>query len=293
MYEDASGSNPTVTTPQWWGQEWEQNHLWIAETSLAAAALALYGDSGAPSTTTLTTWLQDGLNRWNNTFTYHGSDGADLEGIGYWRYGMEWSFRYFDFANKMLGANMWTDPWVTATGTYRAYVSTAANYWYNTTLATTTDYVDFADCDRTDGSSYVLRKLAAQYTDPTMQSLMQWVATTMDTAGGADYSLIDSSPRDPALYVLWYDDAVTEESPTTAGLPVSKLFSDLGFEISRSDWSGNEAVIAFQSGPPIGHTVQYDIQHGGGTARIYLIAAALLILIRPPITFRSSATGNG
>ncbi|WP_260706595.1 DUF4962 domain-containing protein [Edaphobacter flagellatus] len=252
MYEAASGTNPTVTTPQWWGVEWEQNHLWICETALAAAALALYGDSGAPSTTTLTTWLQDGLNRWNNTFTYRGTDGADLEGPGYWRYGMEWTLRYFDFAYKILGINVWSDSWMQATGTYRAYFSTASNYWYNTTLATTTDYVDFADADRTDGSSYILRKFASQYSDSTLQ----WMATQMDTAGGAGYSKIDPSPRDPALYVLWYDDTVSEVSPTTAGYPVNKLFSDLGFEVSRSDWGGNESVIAFQSGPPMGHVVR-------------------------------------
>jgi hypothetical protein len=248
VYEAASGTNPTATTPQWWGQEWEQNHLWIAETGMTAAALAIYGDSGAPSNATIATWLQDGMSRWNNTFLYRGTDGADLEGPGYWRYGLEWSFRYFDFAQKILGANMWNDPWNKATGSYRLYFSTAANYWYNTTTSSTTDYVDFADSDRKDGSSYIFRKLASEYGDTTMQ----WMAEEMDTAGNG---LIDPSPRDAPLNLLWYDSSVAEVAPGTAGLPVSKLFNDLNFNISRSDWSGNESVVAFQSGPPMGQVV--------------------------------------
>jgi hypothetical protein len=249
MYQAASGTNiPTVPAANW-QKEWLQNHMWINEAGLTAAAIALYGDSADPGTFN---WLQDGMTRMSNCLAYHGADGADHEGVNYWIFGMDWSFRYFDFAKKNLGVDMWTNPWLEETSTYRLYFSTAANSWYHPTNPNPdeviTSTVDFADCPRADGSAYVLRRLASKYGN----SLMQWMAGRIDDLG------YDVSPRDPWLNLIWFDGNVPEAGPTdptNAGLPLSYHFNDMDFTISRSDWSGNESVVGFQCGPPMGHTV--------------------------------------
>lgn len=50
---------------------------------------------------------------------------------------------------------------------------------------------------------------------------------------------------------MWYDPSVPRDSPTN--LPTTKHFEDMGIVVARSDWSGNESMVVFKCGPPLGH----------------------------------------
>jgi hypothetical protein len=103
-----------------------------------------------------------------------------------------------------------------------------------------------------DGSDYSLRVLAAEHHD----GLAQWLANRVDDKN------IDT-PDAKWLGILYYDPTV-QETPVS-NLPALHTFDNLGLTVSRTDWSGNESIVAFKSGPPQGHKeLEFPGYFGGG-----------------------------
>jgi hypothetical protein len=115
--------------------------------------------------------------------------------------------------------------------------------------------VDLADCPRGNwyGPDYLLRALAREYRD----GHAQWLAQEIDTAK------VDS-PEARWLNLIWYDPKLRPVPPTD--LATLHHFPDMGIVSARSDWSGDEALVAFKCGPVIGHKAvrQFTYDPGGG-----------------------------
>jgi hypothetical protein len=64
--------------------------------------------------------------------------------------------------------------------------------------------------------------------------------------------------------MVWYGPAIASKPP--ASLPTMRHFEDMGIVSSRSDWSGDESLLAFKSGPGLGHYAmsKLDYSPGGG-----------------------------
>ena len=238
----------------YWNTTYLQNHGMVNLTGLAVASAAIYGDTGAPTNTTIQTWINQTLGFMNNTMKDLGSDGASHEGVGYWEYGVGSLLKYMDIANKFFGANMYATPWFQKSIYYRLYFSLPQN---SLTAAAQTaspnmgDHIDFGDDTRFSwyGPNYLLRALAMHGTDSNAAGLGQWLANQMDMNGlNNDYN------ADPWLNLLWWNTSITATPPTSQ--PTFYHFTDLDFAISRTGWDGNESVLGFQCGPPMGHSVQ-------------------------------------
>ena len=102
--------------------------------------------------------------------------------------------------------------------------------------------VDFDDSARVNwyGPDTILRCLAKAH----QNSYAQWLAMelsksnfTDDIAGWLNFICIDDQPAAKA----------------PVGLPTFQLFSDIDMVSSRSDWSGDESLVVYTAGPPMGH----------------------------------------
>jgi hypothetical protein len=210
---------------------------------LAAAALAL---DAAPETQD---WIAMVREKFRSTEAALGPDGASHEGVGYWSYGVEYMLKYWRLASDLLGENL-TSPWWQNTAAYRLYLGLPRNSWTSANAV-----VDIADCPRYDwyGPDYLLRRLAAIYQDPHAQ----WLAAELERAGVTAYAA-------RWLNLIWYDASIEPQPP--ADLPTLRHFDDMGIVSARSDWSGDESLVVFKCGPPIGHaaTDQFGYDPGAG-----------------------------
>ena len=228
MYAAANG-DPGVATG-FWRSSYNSNHLWVNMAGLAAAALALGDEPGVHG------WFALALDKFRQSESFRGADGASHEGIGYWSYGVEYLLKFWQMAAGST-AEPPSGAWWKNTAAYRLYLGLPRNAWKE-------DYavVDLADCTRGDeyGPDHILYRLAALHRDPHAQ----WLAAELRRAGVANSS-------SQWLDLLWYDPSLAPEPP--AGLPTLRHFEDLGIVSARSTWSGDESLIVFKCGPPAGH----------------------------------------
>jgi len=98
-----------------------------------------------------------------------------------------------------------------------------------------------------------LRRLAALNRDPQAQ----WLAAALERAGAAQYAA-------RWLNLLWYDPSLEAQSP--AALPTLHHFEDMGIVSARTGWQGDEALLVFKCGPPLGHEAagKFDYDPGSG-----------------------------
>lgn len=236
MYLKASGQpfeGKTNYTKVYWTEGYLQNHLWVSLGGLTAAAVAIF-DEGINTQP----WLEYAIGKFDKVLQYLPDDGASQEGYPYWQYGVEYLLNYGEIAQKFFGINIYqNNMWLKNASQYAAYMSLPKNSWKSDL-----NHINFADDAKANwyGPDMSLRLLAGKYSD----GLAQWLAGQIDTAN------IES---DNVRYanMLWYDPSVPETSNST--LPTLHLFDDLGIVSARSDWSGNESMVAFKSGPSIGH----------------------------------------
>ena len=252
----AKGASLYAAAPtEYWYKTYLQNHGMICLTGLAAASAAIYGDTGAPSNSTIQTWINLTLSEMSKTMSALGSDGASQEGVGYWEYGASFTLKYMDLANKFFGANMYSTPWFQKNIYYRLYFSLPQNSLTQVAQKaspTMGDHINFGDDTRFCfyGPNYMLRTLAAHGTDGNANGLGQWLAAQLDLNGVNATAYSD----DPWLNFLWWNTNITATPPTSQ--PTFYHFTDMDFTVSRTDWSGNESVLAYQCGPFMGHSVQ-------------------------------------
>ncbi|OAS17950.1 Ig-like domain-containing protein [Paenibacillus oryzisoli] len=234
MYLKASGQPFEGQTYNiYWTESYLQNHMWVSLGGLTAAGIVLYetGENTLP-------WLTYSIGKFDKVLQALSEDGASQEGYPYWQYGLEYLLKYGELAQKFLGIDIYTgNQWLEQASTYAAYMQLPKNSWKSDV-----NHLNFGDDANVNwyGPDMSLRLLAGKYGDELAQGL----------AGEIDRANIES---DNVKYgnLLWYDPTVAEGS--TSSLPTLHLFDDLGIVSARSDWSGDESVVAFKSGPSIGH----------------------------------------
>jgi MYXO-CTERM domain-containing protein len=159
--------------------------------------------------------------------------------------------KFMDLAGQLLEEDMFTsNAWFENTAYFRLYGSLPQDYWQRSNSLMT-----FADAPRYDwyGPEYLLRRLASAYGD----GHAQWLADALDEA-----NVCGSDAR--FLNLLWVDPSVAPLPPD--GLPTHRHFDDMDIVYMRSDWGGDESLLAFKCGPHIGHhAIQaYNYDPGGG-----------------------------
>jgi len=230
----------------WWEDSYLQNHQWVNMTGLTAAGFALFGGPDD-----VDGWILLPLQKFRRTMQSLGPDGASHEGIPYWTYGLEYMLKFMDLAGQLLDEDLFTqNAWFENTAYFRLYGMLPQDHWQRSNSLMT-----FADAPRYDwyGPEYLLRRLASAYGD----GHAQWLADALDAA-----NVCGSDAR--FLNLLWVDPAVTPVPPD--GLPTYRYFDDMDIALMRSDWGGDESLMAFKCGPHIGHHAieAYNYDPGGG-----------------------------
>jgi hypothetical protein len=240
MYTAAKGDDPNHRA--YWRQSYLQNHLWVNACGLAAAARALGDEPGVGD------WYAVAHDRFALTDTALGSDGASHEGVSYWSYGTEYLLKFWHLAGERPASAWWK-----STALYRLYLSLPRSAWKRDNTL-----VDLADCPRFDwyGPDYQLRRLAALNRDPHAQ----WLAAELDRAGATQYAA-------RWLNLLWWDPSVESHPPDD--LPALHHFADMGIVSARSGWSGDESLVVFKCGPPIGHEATARFSYDAGSGHVH------------------------
>lgn len=231
-----------------WHQSYLQNHLWVNASGLAVAGLALFDEVPEAAD-----WVGLARDKFRRTMDALGPDGASHEGVGYWEYGVEYLLKFADLGDRLLDVDLASGPWWRNTAAYGHYLMLPRNSWRSNNCI-----VDVADCPRHHwyGPEYLLRNLAARFRDPHAQ----WLAAEAERAGvcstGATW-----------LNLLWFDPTLQGKPPT--GLPFLRHFEDLGIVSARTDWSGDEALLVFKCGPPLGHAASAKFSHDPGSGHAH------------------------
>ncbi|MGA2501096.1 MAG: DUF4962 domain-containing protein [Tepidisphaeraceae bacterium] len=239
----------------WWGKSYLQNHQWVNLTGLAAAGMALYGQ-----TPDVEGWIRLPLEKYRTVMVSLGPDGASHEGVPYWSYGVEYMLKFMDLARDLLGEEMFKDnAWFRHTADFRLYSMLPRGGWSRRASLMT-----FADGPRYDwyGPDYLLRKLAAEYRD----GHAQWLANELDHAQLC-------STEASFLNLIWVDPALKAVSP--ADLPTFKHFEDMGLVFMRSGWDGQESLLAFKCGPTLGHDALKRYSYDPGSGHVHPDAGAI------------------
>jgi hypothetical protein len=236
---------------QSWKDHYLQNHMWVTLAGLGAAAAALYDDAEAGEQASA--WMRVCLDKFGRTEVLLGPDGASHEGLTYWSLGVDGLLRFWNLAADLLGDNVRSEWWKN-TGYYRLYLSLPRHAWTPKNLT-----VDFGDSIRVDwvGPNYLLRRLAAMNHD----GYIQWLA--QETEADSNCDRFGSCWLDP----IWFDPSVKAKSP--AALPTLRNFPDMGIVSARTDWSGDETLLAFKCGPALGHQATAVLDHDAGAGHVH------------------------
>lgn len=235
---------------QYWRNSYLQNHLWVNVAGLAAAALALFDEPDIADEARA--WIELALEKFRRTEQVLGPDGASHEGVGYWSYGIEYMLKFWTLAFDLLGEDM-SSGWWKLTALYRIYMGLPRNAW-----SSRNTIVNIADCQGTDwsGPEYMLRRLAQRNRD----GRAQWLAAELESA-----QIV--RPAAAWLSLLWYAPEVQSHPP--ADLPTLRHFFDMGIVSARSGWSGDESLLVFKCGPPIGHEATWKFKYDPGSGHVH------------------------
>ena|GEM_PF-1986052 len=240
----------------YWPSMYLFNHMYLSISGLATAGLALF-DSHPDAAS----WLSFAQGIFDKTNQYLQPDGASQEGTGYWQAGTDYLLRYAMLSKKFLGVDMFTNPYFKNNIKFAIYLTLPENSWKPSLL--TVNIGDSAGASA-DGYDYLLRLLASETND----GYAQWLANRMDEANVMSYDHPNGLKYD-FLNLLWYDPSVAETP--TSDLPTLHHFDDLDIVSARSDWSGDESLVVFKSGPPMGHHVNEvkDVYNDWGAGHIH------------------------
>lgn len=205
-----------------------QNHTWINTCGMLAAAIVLRGE--APQAQEWIDFTQQVLEKTSRLLS---PDGASQEGPGYWQYGMEFLMAAFDLSLSLGNDFYKNSSWWQNTATYERFMTLPINQ-----CTTQSSIIDWGDAPRYSwyGPEHLYRRLAALNHD----ALTQYAA---DKAQRYDVS-------SSWLNLLWYDPSVSSVLlPLT---PTFHHFENMGLVASRTDWSGDESLLVFRCGAPLG-----------------------------------------
>jgi hypothetical protein len=245
-----------ATDKIWWRRSYMQNHLWVNACGLAAAGFALFDEDEEAHL-----WIGLAGDKFRRTMDALGPDGASHEGVGYWEYGAEYMLKFMHLADKLLGVDLYDNPWWRNTARYCQYLSLPRKGWVSRNYI-----VDLADCPRTHwyGPDHILRNLAGRYRD----GHAQWLAEQIDKAD------VDA-PSARWLNLIWYDPSVQAVPPET--LPTLHHFEDMGIVSTRTGWDGREALVVFKCGPFIGHEAIDDFSYDPGGGHVHPDAGHFIV----------------
>jgi hypothetical protein len=213
------------------GHALQSNHTWVYSTGVMAAGIALLDEEPeAPA------WIGQSLAILRASDAMLSPDGASQEGYGYYQYGVEYLLKLVQMAGTLGFSEAKSQFWE-HTADYNFWMLIPRGAWSRDLLL-----VDFADADRHPwyGPGHLLRWLARHNRDAQSQGL----ADELARAGVEE-------PTSPWLALLWKDAGVPSRFPPTRS--TLHHFTEMGIVGSRSDWSGQEAVLLFKSGNPIGN----------------------------------------
>jgi hypothetical protein len=229
-----------------WREHYLQNHLWVTMAGLGASSFALLDDPQVANEAAV--WVNACLDKFRKTEALLGDDGASHEGVTYWSLGVDGLQRFWSLSSDLLGEKP-SSPWWSKTGYYRLYMSLPKNSW-----TPQSKVVEFSDGIGTDwvGPDYLLRRLASMNHDGYIQGLADAIApVSVCIHFGACW-----------LNPIWYDPSIAPKPENN--LPTLRHFEDMGVVSARSDWSGNESLVAFICGPALGHAATDKLNYDAG-----------------------------
>lgn len=226
----AASLDPKVS----WQPKLLANQPAICMNGLTAAGLALFDDPAV--TTQALQWIDRARQKMSDVDGALQPDGASLEGVTYWDYGMEYGLMFWANSEALLGEKV-LSPSYSNMPFYRLYLTVPYNTWFFQNPM----QMDLSDCARIEweGPSPHIRRIGAMVRNP----YAQWFADNI-AAKGVDRYI------DAWLNFLWYDPSLPVQNP--AGLPTMRHFDDMEIVSARSDWSGSESIVVLKCGPPCG-----------------------------------------
>lgn len=223
----------------WWSSSYWQNHNWICYAGLATAGYALR-DEHEPARQ----WTERAKDNFATVLGMLPDDGSNNEGVVYWRYGVPWIVTYLDVLKSTEGID-----WFTRSNYLRE------TFWYRLYQAAPDleRIVNHGDChDRRSGHPVAMYyKLAAEYRIPQCQWLADKVADEFFWREAYESGVRPGVRAEAYQELLWYDPTAPSEGP--AGLPTSRLFTDLGLVVGRTSWEPDAALVSFKASPGGGH----------------------------------------
>ena len=204
------------------------NHCWINFIGMLSAGMVLRDGSQE-----FEQWIDFVLTNLEKTSTMLIPDGVSQEGPGYWQYGIHFLMLNFDLA-RQLGKNLYPNSsfWKN-TIHYSKFFTLPAHH-----CSSDENLIDWGDAKRYgwSGPSHIYHKLASLNRDSATQYFAENAVAYDAGPSWAD--------------ILWYDPSVKPVKPKN--YPASRHFEDMDVFASRTDWDGNETVVIYKCGAPLG-----------------------------------------
>ncbi|QHK20591.1 hypothetical protein GU243_13580 [Pseudarthrobacter psychrotolerans] len=225
----------------WWADAYWQNHNWICYSGLAAVGYALPGHPRSGDWTAAAAANARELRR------RLPADGADGEGVVYWRYGVPWLAAHADLmrtAHDPEGHNAFKD-----------FDFLRQTFWYRLHQAAPgfETIINHGDChDRRSGHSVALYyKLASEYGIGEAQWLANRVADQHFWREAYESGVRPGVMPEAYLEFLWFNETIEPASPMA--LPTGRSFSDLGLLATRTSWRDDANMVSVKASPGSGH----------------------------------------
>lgn len=211
------------------------NHCHVNLCGMLASAIVLKEE--LPETQD---WIDFALSVVEQTSKRLIPDGVSQEGPGYWQYFMEYLMMNYDMA-KLFGKDYYANsyPYLEHTAKYSKYFTLPMNY-----CSQDNSIINWGDCRHVCwyGPTHLFYRLASVNRCSTTQ---YW---------GDEAIVYD--PISSWLNILWYDPSVPSIKPVD--YPGSHHFEEMGFWTSRTGWGGDETMVIYRCGAPLGRSVTPD-----------------------------------
>lgn len=236
------GSQYNAFTNNLIGPNFLSNQNWIQSAAILAAGLATFDQTNSQALN----WILLAENNYISAAQMLSSDGFHQEGAGYGEYGFTFLLQSFQLSRQLLSIDFISQTaqgWGANVGVFLTDFLVPRNSWAWYDGPACLAVVPFEDCHYYNTApGYVLRGLAHLYQDTNAQ----WYADRLDAIPN-----INGNPVWQFLY--WYDDSVPSGTPTNSA--TLHVFTNMCVVSSRSDWSGNEALLTFKCGGAVGSFV--------------------------------------
>ena len=213
------------------------NQWWVQGSGVLAAGLMTFDQPGNSNALSRIALMQNGF---NSAASIISPDGWHQEGAGYWQYGGPFLLQAFEWSRQLLGVDYFAataSGWGANAGTFTFDFVIPRNSWAWYDGISSAAVVPFEDAKLDNpGPANLLRGVGHFYGD----GYAQWFADQLEQVP----NLNEVEPSWSQFY--WYDGSVASIAPTN--LPTCHVFTNTAIVSSRTDWSGNEALLTFKCG---------------------------------------------